>query len=64
MEELLEKKMKTPEIGTGKRIDELNKWIEQEICVMKILAEKADNSRERSWEKLDSVFLDLLGKGE
>ena len=64
VEELLEKKMQTPEIGTGKRIDELNRWIEQEIRVMKILAEKTDNTRERSWEKLDAAFLGLLEKGE
>lgn len=60
VEELLDKKMQSPEIGTGKRIDELNKWIEKDISEMKKLVESMDDNMERDWEPLNELFLSLI----
>jgi hypothetical protein len=63
VEELLDSKTQKSETGRSRRIDELNRWIEDEICVMKRLAEITDKSPEKDWNRLNAMFLGLV-KGE
>ncbi len=58
---LIEAKMKTPEIGKGKRIDVLNSFIDRETEVIMHKADALDGTKQEGWEKLDDVFLKLLG---
>lgn len=58
---LIEAKMKTPEIGKGKRIEVLNEFIDREIEVIMHKADALDGTKQEGWEKLDNVFLKLLG---
>ncbi len=59
--ELVERKMKTPEIGKGRRINVLNEFIEREMEVIMHRADALNGTKQKGWEKLDDVFLKLLG---
>ncbi|MBR6385814.1 MAG: nucleotidyltransferase domain-containing protein [Ruminococcus sp.] len=57
---LLELKMQTPEIGTGKRIDIINEYIDEQLVFLKDKLETMEKEEQKSWEKLDGLFLSLL----
>ena len=58
---LLEQKMQTPEIGTGKRIEPLNDWLSHEIDILTEAAAGAEGHLDKGWEPLDRLILNLLG---
>lgn len=60
VDELLRQKMNTPEIGTGKRIDELNEFILREIDELQKISDDMAGEKPLHWDSLDRVFLDLL----
>ena len=57
---LLKLKMQTPEIGTGKRMDNINNYIEKSISDIEKQLENIPYEKERNWEELDKIFLSLL----
>ncbi|HHX56959.1 MAG TPA: nucleotidyltransferase domain-containing protein, partial [Clostridiales bacterium] len=57
--DLLELKMKTPEIGAGKRIDKLNDYIDFQLSEIQQKIDSMSNEREADWQKLNNVFLRL-----
>ena len=61
VEKLLEKKKNTPEIGNGKRIDELNGYIDAQLEELKHKADGMDGEKPVEWQRLDDIFLRLLG---
>ncbi len=62
VDELVARKMSTPEIGTGKRIDVLNRYIERNIAETEdILAKSGDIRTHGDWQKLDELFIRLIG---
>lgn len=63
VESLLESKTNTCETGREKRIDDLNRWIEDEIYVMKRYAEITEKGNEQDWGRLNRVFLSLVKGG-
>ncbi len=62
VERLVETKMKTPEIGTGKRINVLNEYIEVQIEKIQHIIDETEECTEKDWGMLDDVFLKLLGR--
>ena len=57
---LLKLKMQTPEIGTGKRMYNINNYIEKSISDIEKQLENIPYEKERNWEELDKIFLSLL----
>lgn len=57
---LLELKMKTPEVGEGKRIDRLNEYIEYNIPILKTTVDNLPNDNNESWHELNNLFLMFL----
>ncbi len=57
---LIELKVRTPEIGTGQRIDALNCYIEKSIREIQASIENCDTKRNR-WEELNSLFCRIVG---
>ncbi|MBR1592148.1 MAG: nucleotidyltransferase domain-containing protein [Ruminococcus sp.] len=57
---LLEIKMRTSELGTGKRIDVINEYIEKQFEILKEKLDSMEREEQKSWEKLDELFLSLL----
>lgn len=57
---LLERKKNTPELGTGKRIDELNEYID--IQLNKLSGEIAgmDAEKRSDWEELNLLFREII----
>lgn len=53
--ELLEIKKESSELGTGKKIPELNAYIQKQLLQMRIRAEQEEN-RKIEWEALDAFF--------
>ena len=64
VDELLAKKMQTPELGEGARIPELNDYLDRSITEIEALAEKTDGSRGADWALLNQMFLDGIAYGE
>lgn len=62
VEKLLKLKMETPEIGTGKRIDSINEYLDRNIERIKQTVKTLPEEPKTSWEELDRIFLSLLGK--
>ena len=60
VENLIETKMKTPEIGEGKKIEKLNEYIEENLITLKIKIDEFSNEYEKSWNKLDDIFLKIV----
>lgn len=57
---LLELKKQTPEISEGKRIDNINRYIEENFESIRIQLESLPYEKERNWEELNKIFLSLL----
>lgn len=60
VENLLELKMNTPEVGKGKRIDALNEYIERNLEDINIFVEKLPPENKCEWKELNDIFLSLL----
>ncbi|MGN1406444.1 MAG: nucleotidyltransferase domain-containing protein [Erysipelotrichaceae bacterium] len=54
-----DKKINSPELGTGSRIDILNEFIENEMDKLKDEAELLEN-KYLSWDKLNSFFMEVV----
>ena len=57
---LLEIKMQTSELGTGKRIDVINEYIEEQFEILKNKLDSMESETQKDWDKLDELFLSLL----
>lgn len=57
---LLEIKMQTSELGTGKRIDVINEYIEEQFEILKNKLDSMESETQKDWDKLDALFLSLL----
>ena len=57
---LLELKMKTLEVGEGKRIDKLNEYIEYNIPRLKTTIDHLPHDKNESWNELNNLFLMFL----
>jgi len=62
MADLLEKKAITSEIGEGKRIDELNDYIEKNLADLKMAIEALPTEQKSDWKKLNDIFIDTISK--
>lgn len=58
--DLIDLKMKTPEMGEGKRIDLLNQYIEYNIPLLKDSADNLLNGSNKSWDELNNLFLKIV----
>lgn len=61
---LLAEKMNSPELGTGKRIDQLNEYIERSLDGLEKQAEQITLPKSAGWERLNGVFLETLARQE
>lgn len=57
LKDLLVLKMQTPEMGEGKQIDKLNKYIEYNIPILKTTLDNLPDHRNVSWQELNNLFL-------
>ena len=62
VQELLRLKMATPEIGTGKRIDVLNSYIDENIEAMEKTVQALPTEDTQNWERLNQLFLSLISE--
>ena len=62
VEALLETKKHTSELGTGKRIDALNKYIDNSIGETEKVLEGLPKAQKHGWEELNNCFLDIVGR--
>lgn len=58
--DLLQLKMNTPEVGEGQRIDKLNDYIDLQLAEIQQIIASMSNERETDWQKLNDVFLRLV----
>jgi predicted nucleotidyltransferase len=58
--ELLELKIKTPEISEGPRIDILNRYIEEQMAKIKSQIKQIPTAPDPGWEELDSLFFNII----
>lgn len=61
---LLEIKKKSPESGSGRRIEVLNHFIESEINHYKEILDHMEDDRKEEWLPLNSIFFDSLNQQE
>lgn len=59
--DLLRKKTETPELGTGRRIDVLNDFIDSRLADMEATVSAIPDREEISWERLNEAFLRIVG---
>lgn len=60
VDRLLDLKINTPEISTGKRIDEINKYLDSNIAeIEKIISDMPEN-KQNNWNVLDELFKSFL----
>ena len=52
--------MNTPEIGTGKRIEVLNDYIDSEIIRIKDIANAMPHEEKQDWNALNALFLGIV----
>lgn len=64
VQDLLELKMRTSEVGEGKRIDKLNEYIEDGIASLKAEIEKLPAERAADWGRLNELFLAAISADE
>lgn len=63
VDNLLQMKMQMSEAEKGKRIDELNEYITQNLVYYKELAETMTDDRNANWEPLNEVFRKIILRG-
>ncbi len=61
IEDLLQKKQSSPEMGEGPRIDALNKYIEESFIMLEDAVKKDVPDGERNWDDLNGLFREALG---
>lgn len=61
VEDLLERKMKAPEVAEGRRVDALNAFIEEHIPALMLQIGAAPKEARRDWAPLNALFLSCLG---
>ena len=59
--DLLNLKMNTPELGEGKRIEALNNYLDASIEGIEKLLEEYPSNDPKSWDELNALFLQNLG---
>ena len=57
---LLRLKTETPELREGKRMDRINDYLDQSIEEMERIIEQLPPDEPRSWESLNSIFLNAV----
>lgn len=57
---LLDLKMNSPEIVTGKRMDKINEYIELNMAEIEEIVRTKSDDEKRDWNELNAVFLDML----
>ena len=57
---LLEQKANTPEMGTGKRIDKLNDYIDANLISLKATVDAMPREHKADWGGLNDLFLTVL----
>lgn len=62
VQELLRLKMSTPEVGTGRRIDVLNNYIDGNIEAIEKTVQTLPIEEAQSWDMLNELFLSLINK--
>ena len=60
VEKLLDLKMKTPEIGEGKRFDRINDYIEENIASIDTMIAALPKEEPNGWNELNDIFISLL----
>ena len=60
VEDLLYIKMNTSEVGEGKRIDELNEYLDNSIAEIEDIIKSLPEENKGSWKDLNKIFLSLL----
>ncbi|MDL2220104.1 nucleotidyltransferase domain-containing protein [Eubacteriales bacterium OttesenSCG-928-N14] len=60
VDHLLHQKMQTPELGEGKRIDELNDYIENNLVALKAAIDTLPSAHQADWGKLNALFLAVI----
>jgi predicted nucleotidyltransferase len=58
---LPELKTAAPEIGEGRRIDELNTYLDKSLESLKRMIDIMPPDKKTGWERLDELFYDVLG---
>ena len=61
VEKLLDMKMNTSEIGKGKRIKNLDRYISTEMADIQIRTDSLAAEKPVPWEELDDILFSLLG---
>lgn len=62
VESLLQKKMQMAEFEKGRRIDEINNYIETNLAYYKSKVESMEDDRKASWEELNILFVEMLNQ--
>ncbi len=62
VDRLLDIKMNSPEVATGKRIDEINEYLDRSIAEIESLIDKSDKAVIEDWNELNALFLRLSDK--
>ena len=57
---LLEQKANTPEMGTGKRIDKLNDYIDANLISLKATIDAMPGEHKADWNRLNELFLSII----
>ena len=60
VDRLLDIKMNTPEIKMIPRVDAINKYLDESIEEISLLIATLDESSDKSWEALNSLFLSTI----
>lgn len=60
IENLLNMKINTPEIGEGKRIVRLNEYIENNLTLLKTTIDSMPREHKANWDTLDKLFLSIV----
>lgn len=60
IDELLQLKMNTPEMGEGKRIDRLNEYIDENLVSLKTVIDAMSREHKADWGKLNALFLSVV----
>ena len=63
VDDLVKRKMQTPEIGAGPRIDALNAYIERSIPEIDAAIQALPEERKKGWVELDRVFAEVVMEG-
>lgn len=61
VQDLLDKKKGAPELGASRKVPELDRYIVEQIDVLREVAEGEEN-RKNTWEELDTFFLETVTK--